>query len=63
MPKKRRESAFGIHFDFHAMPSQVVAEDFRPDLIAKLLIAVFVVIFNFVASKLVIFRKKGEKDA
>lgn len=33
------------------------------DLIAKLLIAVFVVIFNFVASKLVIFRKKGEKDA
>lgn len=33
------------------------------DLIAKLLVAVFVVIFNFVASKLVIFRKKGEKDA
>ena len=27
------------------------------------LVAVFVVIFNFVASKLVIFRKKGEKDA
>lgn len=33
------------------------------DLISKLIIAVFVVIFNFVASKLVIFRKKGEKDA
>ncbi len=33
------------------------------DLIAKLAVAVFVVIFNYVASKLVIFRKKGEKDA
>ena len=33
------------------------------DLISKLLIAVFVVIFNFVASKLVIFRSKGEKNA
>lgn len=33
------------------------------DLVAKLLVAVFVVIFNFIASKLVIFRKKGEKDA
>lgn len=33
------------------------------DLIAKLVVAVFVVIFNYVASKLVIFRKKGEKDA
>ncbi len=33
------------------------------DLVAKLVVAVFVVIFNFVASKLVIFRKKGEKDA
>lgn len=31
------------------------------DLIAKLAIAVFVVVFNYVASKLVIFRKKGEK--
>ncbi len=29
-------------------------------LIAKLIIAVFVVVFNFVASKLVIFRKKNE---
>ena len=29
------------------------------DVIAKLIIAVFVVIFNYVASKLVIFRKKG----
>lgn len=33
------------------------------DLLAKLAVAVFVVIFNYVASKLVIFRKKGEKDA
>lgn len=33
------------------------------DLISKLIVAVFVVIFNYVASKLVIFRKKGEKDA
>lgn len=33
------------------------------DLFAKLAVAVFVVIFNYVASKLVIFRKKGEKDA
>ena len=37
MKKKRAESFFGIHFDFHAMPSQIVAEDFRPDLIARLL--------------------------
>ncbi len=33
------------------------------DIIAKLAVAIFVVIFNYVASKLVIFRKKGEKDA
>ncbi len=33
------------------------------DLIAKLLVAVFVIIFNFIASKLVIFRKKGDKNA
>ena len=33
------------------------------DIISKLVISVFVVIFNYVASKLVIFRKKGEKDA
>lgn len=33
------------------------------DLIAKLAVAIFVVIFNYIASKLVIFRKKGEKDA
>ncbi len=33
------------------------------DLISKLIIAVFVVLFNFVASKLVIFRKKGDKNA
>lgn len=33
------------------------------DLISKAVIAVFVVVFNYIASKLVIFRKKGEKDA
>ena len=33
------------------------------DIVSKLVISVFVVIFNYVASKLVIFRKKGEKDA
>lgn len=37
MKKKRSESFFGIHFDFHAMPGQTVAEDIRPDLIARLL--------------------------
>ena len=37
MKKRRSESFFGIHFDFHAMTNQVVAEDFRPDLIARLL--------------------------
>ena len=37
MKKKRAESFFGIHFDFHAMPGQTVCEDYRPDLIAKLL--------------------------
>ncbi len=31
------------------------------DFIAKIGISVFVVVFNYVASKLVIFRKKGEK--
>ncbi len=33
------------------------------DLISKLFVAVFVVIFNFIASKLVIFRKQGDKNA
>lgn len=33
------------------------------DLISKLIVAIFVVIFNYVTSKLIIFRKKGEKDA
>lgn len=33
------------------------------DLIAKIAVSVFVVIFNYVASKLVIFRKKGEDNA
>ena len=33
------------------------------DLIAKVAVAVFVVIFNYIASKLLIFRKKGENNA
>ena len=37
MKKKRCESFLGIHFDFHAMPGQTVAEEIRPDLIARLL--------------------------
>ena len=35
--KKRSNSFFGIHFDFHAMPGQVVGEDFRPGVVAELL--------------------------
>jgi hypothetical protein len=37
MRKKRSESFFGIHFDFHAMPEQTVCEEYRPELIARLL--------------------------
>lgn len=33
------------------------------DILSKALISVFVIVFNYVASKLVIFRKKGEKNA
>ena len=33
------------------------------DIVSKIVISVFVVIFNYVASKLVIFRKKGEENA
>lgn len=33
------------------------------DIFAKLIISVFVVIFNYVASKLVIFRKKDDENA
>ena len=33
------------------------------DIIAKVLIAVFVIVFNYIASKLIIFRKKGETNA
>ena len=37
MRKKRADCFLGIHFDFHAMPSQVVCERFRPDVIARVL--------------------------
>lgn len=39
-PKKRKDSFFGVHFDFHAMLGQVVAYPARPDLIGKMLDAV-----------------------
>ena len=35
--KKRKDSFFGIHFDFHAVEGQVVGEDFRPEVVAELL--------------------------
>lgn len=34
---KRDNHFFGVHFDFHALPGQIVAESYRPDLIAKML--------------------------
>lgn len=37
MKKRRAESFFGIHFDFHAMPGQTVCDDFRPDIVARAL--------------------------
>lgn len=37
MLMKRKDMFFGIHFDFHAMPGQTVAADFRPDVVAKML--------------------------
>ncbi len=35
--KFRKNSAFGIHFDFHALPGDVVANIYRPELVGKLL--------------------------
>lgn len=35
--KKRINSFFGVHFDFHAMPGQTVGEDCRPEVIADFL--------------------------
>ena len=40
MAKKRRESAFGIHFDFHAMPEDTVPEIWKPEYYAQMLDAV-----------------------
>lgn len=37
MLMKRKDMFFGIHFDFHALPGQTVASDFRPDVVAKML--------------------------
>ena len=34
---KRHNHFFGVHFDFHALPGQVVANPYRPDIIAKML--------------------------
>ena len=41
----------------------VLVKTFRVhDLISKVIIAVFNIVFNYVASKLVIFRKKTAKE-
>ena len=40
MPLKRRDCAFGIHFDFHAMPEDTVPEIWKPQYYAKMLDAV-----------------------
>lgn len=40
MPKKRCESAFGIHFDFHAMSYDVIPEIWKPEYYAQMLDAV-----------------------
>ncbi|MBO7152186.1 MAG: hypothetical protein J6W67_00135, partial [Lentisphaeria bacterium] len=40
MPKKRRESTFGIHFDFHAMPGDTVPSIWKPEYYAQMLDAV-----------------------
>ena len=34
---KRHNHFFGVHFDFHALPGQIVAYPYRPDIIAKML--------------------------
>lgn len=35
--RKRKDSFFGMHFDFHAVAGQTVGEDFRPHSVAELL--------------------------
>lgn len=35
--KERKDSFFGIHFDFHAQKGQTVGADFRPEVVAELL--------------------------
>lgn len=40
MPKKRKDCAFGIHFDFHAMPEDTVPELWKPEYYAEMLDAV-----------------------
>jgi len=37
MKKRRTDSYFGIHFDFHATEGEVVGRIYRPDVVAKLL--------------------------
>ncbi|MBR4865218.1 MAG: hypothetical protein IKU11_00910 [Clostridia bacterium] len=37
MPKKRKDCFLGIHFDFHAMPGEVVAHHFDPDVFCEML--------------------------
>ncbi|MBQ4110179.1 MAG: alpha-L-fucosidase [Clostridia bacterium] len=37
MKKKRENSFFGIHFDFHAMEGETVARSYHPEVIAELL--------------------------
>ena len=40
MRKKRCQSAFGIHFDLHAMPEDTVPEIWKPEYYAQMLDAV-----------------------
>lgn len=35
--KKREDSFFGIHFDFHAQAGQTVGTDYRPEVVAEML--------------------------
>ena len=40
MPKKRRDCALGIHFDFHAMPGETVPSIWKPEYYSRMLDAV-----------------------
>ena len=40
MPKKRRDCALGIHFDFHAMPGETVPSLWKPEYYCRMLDAV-----------------------